>query len=131
MRSDLLGNFQLATVLKIRGNSRRPKGVIPELRLDSCAFGPPANHPVSVRLAEGEGGQPTSLARHRAEKQTLRVAVQARNLYICLYIFVEVVVGRNLMPFPALFVESNPAAPSLNKIVPHFVARAAPTRANV
>src|SRR5437588_3830837 len=34
MRRDLLSDFQLSAVLKVRGNSRSPKRVVPNLRLN-------------------------------------------------------------------------------------------------
>ena len=100
MRRDLLRNFQLAAVLKIGSNTGRPKCVVSNLSLDTCRFRRPVDHPVDVRLAQGKGvSRPVFPATVR-NKKPFRVILQARNLYICLYIRVEIVVGWNSVPLP-------------------------------
>src|SRR5439155_15293666 len=134
MRRYLLRNLQFPAVLKVRGNARRPKRVVPNLSLNPRAFRAAPAHPVGVGLAQGQGGEPTGLPRNRAEQQSLGVVLQARNLYICLYILVEVVMGRDFMLLASFLIEPHPTTPSLDKIIFHFHccfrARSAPCDAD-
>jgi hypothetical protein len=50
MRRDLLGNLQTAAIPEVRGNSRRPEGVVSDFRMDAGSLCPPADHPVGIRL---------------------------------------------------------------------------------
>jgi hypothetical protein len=100
MRCDLLRDFQLAAILQVRGNAGRPKCMVSYLSLNSCSFRATANHPVGVGLAQGEGGKAASLPCDCSEQQSLRIVPQSCNLYICLYVGVEVVMGGNFMTQP-------------------------------
>jgi hypothetical protein len=104
MGRELLRNFQLATILKVRRNPRSPERVVSDFRLDAGSLRAPANHPVGVRLAQGEGSEPSGLRRHRSEKQALGIVLQPRNLFIRLEMLVQIMVSRDFVPFDALFV---------------------------
>jgi hypothetical protein len=53
MISDMLRHFQLATVLKIRGDAGSAEGVIADLRLDTGGLRAPLDHAVGVLLVHG------------------------------------------------------------------------------
>jgi hypothetical protein len=42
MRRALLSNLQTAVILEVRGNPRRPEGVVSDLRMDAGSRCPPA-----------------------------------------------------------------------------------------
>jgi hypothetical protein len=53
MIGDMLPHFQLATVLKIRGDAGCAEGMIADLRLDAGGFRAPLDHAVGVLLVHG------------------------------------------------------------------------------
>ena len=57
MVSDLLRHFELATVLQIRRDPGRAKGMIANPHFDAGRFRAPADDAVGVLLEQGIGGQ--------------------------------------------------------------------------
>jgi hypothetical protein len=53
MIGDMLRHFQLATVLKIRGDVGSAESMIADLRLDAGGFRAPLDHAVGVLLVHG------------------------------------------------------------------------------
>jgi hypothetical protein len=53
MIGDMLRHFQLATVLKIRGDAGSAEGMIADLRLDAGGFRASLDHAVGVLLVHG------------------------------------------------------------------------------
>ena len=71
MRRDLLGNLQTAAIPEVRCNSRRPKRVISDLRMDAGAFSSPSDHPVGIRLAQRPSCERIGFPDRRAEQRPL------------------------------------------------------------
>jgi hypothetical protein len=53
MIGDMLRHFQLATVLKLRGDAGSTEGMIADLRLDAGGFRAPLDHAVGVLPVHG------------------------------------------------------------------------------
>ena len=67
MASHVLCDFQLAPVLEVGGDSRRPKAVSADLGPEARRFRPPLNHQVHIGLGQGDAASQPSIAQGREE----------------------------------------------------------------
>jgi hypothetical protein len=73
MRRDLLGNLETAAIPEVRGNSRRPEGMVSDLRMDAGNLCPPTNHPVGIGLAHRAACERIGFPNRRAELWPLMI----------------------------------------------------------
>jgi hypothetical protein len=105
MRRDLLCNLQTAAILEARGNPRRPKGVVSDLRMDAGSLCPPADHPVGIRLPHRPACERIGFSDRRAELWPLGIRFEARPFDVGFQILVEIVICRQVVALAALFVQ--------------------------
>src|ERR1039458_5867065 len=115
MRGDLLRDFQTAAIPQVCGNPGRPESMVSDLRMDAGSHGAPPDHPVGVRLAHRQACERVGFPGRCAEQRPFWIHFQIGTLDVGFQIFVELVVRRYVVALATLFVQSDPAAPTLNK----------------
>jgi hypothetical protein len=91
MRGDLLRHLQTAAIFEVRGNARRPKRVTADFGADAGRLGPPADHPVDVRLAHRPGGERVGFAVRGAKQRPFGIGLQQGARNVCFQIGVKCV----------------------------------------
>ena len=115
MGGHLLGEFELAAVFEVIGDAGGAKTVIAGLAADAGLAQTAADHAVRARLIEGPALQRP--AAPSAEERSLAVAGDAGRGQVLIEKLFEGVMTRQFVHLAALFLQAQPAAPSLNVIV--------------
>src|SRR5713101_9727990 len=116
MRGDLLSVFEGATVLQICGNPGRSECMATGGVGKGGCFGPPLDHVQHVAADHRIAGELVALF-EAPEEWSLLIAADAGGGDPGVQIFVEAVMAGHLVPLAAFFVESQPRAPALLKII--------------
>ena len=128
----MLRHFQLATVLKIRGDAGSAEDMIADLRLDAGGFRAPLDHAVGVLLVHGFFREDAWLAYCRSKQITAGIAGDTGLGDIFVQEVIKIVVTGNVMLLAALLMEAQPIAgvPARNNRRPSS-CRTAPTLAKL
>ena len=118
---NLLRLFNRPAIGKISRDPRRPKRVTARGRRESRRLGPAFHHAKDVRSRDREFRDLAASSTKRAEEGSAGFQSDARRLQIRIDVVFSVVVSGHFVVFAAFFVESNPAALSVQVIVidPH------------
>ncbi len=85
MIGDVLGGFEHALVVQVRGAAGRTEGVVADPGLDAGRSGTPLNHSVGVLLPHGVAGENGGLAGRCPEQRRARVSgdISGRDVSRC------------------------------------------------
>ena len=108
------GLLERAAVFQVGGDSGRPEGVVPDLRLDAGRRGAPSDHGVGVRLGQGGRRQRVRPSPDRPEQRPFGSLGEPAAVDIVVQVGLEVVVAGHLVALAALLVQANPQAPVLD-----------------
>jgi len=117
MVGDLLRDFELTAVLQIRRDAGRAESMIADARFDAGRFRTPADDAVRVLLEEGIGGKLTGLAAGAPEEIAVDVIGDAGRFDIIVETLIKTMVAGNVVFPAAFFVQPDPTAAALDKIV--------------
>lgn len=113
MRGHLLGDFELAAVFQIRGNSGCTKRAASDQGLDAGARRAAPDHQIHLGLAHTPFRKLLRLAPGRAEEGSAFVAGDAGGLDVGRRVFFELVMRRHLVALASLLVQPDPPAAGL------------------
>lgn len=110
MPGHLLGNFEFAAVLEIRGDAGCAEGVTADPGFDAGFFGAPLNHAVYVRAPHRMLCEQAGLSERRTEERTCFLCGDTRRFDVLIQIVFEVVMARHLVELAVFLLKAHPPA---------------------